>query len=415
MPAAVPLGGHSAIEAHGYDRDRRRVKPGRRARQWRARSKFRRRDGVVVDITRWADTKQAAQMAVQVALRDLAHQASDLRLRPSSRFLDVGTFWLEQIERPESGLSIRTRSDYRRAYARYFAAPGSPFRGLTLQEANDVQRVIGFLQRLADDRGTGAAKLARTVLSSMFAMCLKRGVLESNAALVSGAAKARVPRSSGRDRKRSMTRDERNKVIAVADARASAPGLNPRSIDKWSTVADAIAVMAGTGCRINEARVLRWDDVDFPTCQLHLRGTKSMSSDRLVSMPDWLRDRLVARRATMTRWSRDIPLDGPMGPYVFGIDPREVVRNGLIGLTGENRPLDQSNLAGAVRQCLDDAGLDWAVPHTFRRTVASMLHQGGVPLSRIADQLGHSDPALTARVYLGRDLQGDKADLAALL
>jgi hypothetical protein len=29
-----------------------------------------------------------------------------------------------------------------------------------------------------------------------------------------------------------------------------------------------------------------------------------------------------------------------------------------------------------------------------------------------ADQLGHSDPAMTASVYLGRDLMGDKRSVA---
>jgi integrase len=31
---------------------------------------------------------------------------------------------------------------------------------------------------------------------------------------------------------------------------------------------------------------------------------------------------------------------------------------------------------------------------------------------QIADQLGHSDPAMTASVYLGRDLMGDKRSVA---
>jgi integrase len=64
---------------------------------------------------------------------------------------------------------------------------------------------------------------------------------------------------------------------------------------------------------------------------------------------------------------------------------------------------------------LDGAGMSWAVPHTFRRTVASLLHEAGVPIVRIADQLGHADPAMTARVYLGRDLEGDKSDIAGHL
>ena len=44
-----------------------------------------------------------------------------------------------------------------------------------------------------------------------------------------------------------------------------------------------------------------------------------------------------------------------------------------------------------------------------------MLHEAGKPLVQIADQLGHADPSMTARVYLGRDLTGDKSDLASVL
>lgn len=44
--------------------------------------------------------------------------------------------------------------------------------------------------------------------------------------------------------------------------------------------------------------------------------------------------------------------------------------------------------------------------------MATLLHEAGVPIVRIVDQLGHSDPAMTARVYLGRDFEGDKSDLA---
>jgi integrase len=40
---------------------------------------------------------------------------------------------------------------------------------------------------------------------------------------------------------------------------------------------------------------------------------------------------------------------------------------------------------------------------------------GNLPIARIADQLGHSDVSMTARVYLGRDLKGDKGDLARIL
>jgi integrase len=76
---------------------------------------------------------------------------------------------------------------------------------------------------------------------------------------------------------------------------------------------------------------------------------------------------------------------------------------------------DQSNSAGERFAPLDACGLTWAVPHTFRRTVATLLDQANLPIARIADQLGHSDVSMTARVYLGRDLKGDKGDLARIL
>jgi len=65
---------------------------------------------------------------------------------------------------------------------------------------------------------------------------------------------------------------------------------------------------------------------------------------------------------------------------------------------------DRRNASRALRRILDGAGHPWAVPHTFRRTVATLLDQRGVPLAQIADYLGHSDPAMTARVYLGRKM-----------
>jgi integrase len=79
------------------------------------------------------------------------------------------------------------------------------------------------------------------------------------------------------------------------------------------------------------------------------------------------------------------------------------------------RVWDQSNSAGSVRAALDACGLTWAVPHTFRRTVATLLDQANLPIARIADQVGHSDVSMTARVYLGRDLKGDKRDLVQVL
>ena len=73
---------------------------------------------------------------------------------------------------------------------------------------------------------------------------------------------------------------------------------------------------------------------------------------------------------------------------------------------------DQSNSAKALASIIKGSGFRWATPHSFRRTVATLLDQAGVPIATIADRLGHTDPAVTASKYLGRDLMGDKPSVA---
>lgn len=67
----------------------------------------------------------------------------------------------------------------------------------------------------------------------------------------------------------------------------------------------------------------------------------------------------------------------------------------------------------AIRGVLDRAGYLWASPHTFRRTVATVLDAQGVPIAVVADVLGHADPSMTARAYLGR--KNDTSSVAAFL
>jgi integrase len=191
-----------------------------------------------------------------------------------------------------------------------------------------------------------------------------------------------------------MTRSERDRIIEATLLSAREPGLNPRTRRKRRATADLIAFLAGTGARIDEARRVRWQDINLERGRVYLRGTKSETSDRWLNLPYWLVEQLAARAA-------DYGAEG----YVFAA-PAE--RN-------PERLWDQSNSAGAVRAALDACGLTWAVPHTFRRTVATLLDQANLPIARIADQLGHSDVSMTARVYLGRDLKGDKGDLARVL
>jgi hypothetical protein len=45
---------------------------------------------------------------------------------------------------------------------------------------------------------------------------------------------------------------------------------------------------------------------------------------------------------------------------------------------------------------------EWVVPHVYRKTVATLLHQGGLSARMIADQLGHPRISMMQDVYMGR-------------
>jgi integrase len=364
-----------------------------KATRWKARVYVRGHDGVRQEIVRFGRTRREAEASLEAAVVAVLRGA-DAVINPTMPLLEAGERWLQQIARPDSGLSARTITDYSWTWQKYVDATTSSLRGLTLQQANDPQRLRGFLQRVAEAHGSASAKKAKSVLHGVISYAVDNGVLPSDATRQVRTVTSIAAKSKARDHTRAMTRSERDHIIQATLVAASEPGLNPRTRRKRRATADLIAFLAGTGARIDEARRIRWRDVNLERGRVYLRGTKSETSDRWLNLPDWLVEQLGARAA-------DCGAEG----YVFAA-PAE---------RDPERVWDQSNSAGAVRAALDACGLTWAVPHTFRRTVATLLDQANLPIARIADQLGHSDVSMTARVYLGRDLKGDKRDLARVL
>ncbi|MFI5496936.1 tyrosine-type recombinase/integrase [Actinoplanes sp. NPDC051859] len=395
----LDLGEHGEVEASPQMRDEagtwKKAPIPRRAERWRARCYYRGYDGVVKEVSRFASTKRAAIQAVEAALAE--RERGPVEMTSGMKLTAAGELWLAQIRRTDSGLSTRTILDYGRTFTRYIDVAGSSVCGLTLAQANDPQRLRAFLQAVADKHGTGASKISRSVLSGILTFAIDNGTLTTNALRQLRAVKSQVTKTQARERDttRAFTREERDHVIAYADKLTISETINPRTRRKREAVADLMAFMAGTGVRINEARAVRWDDIELAAGTVHVRGTKTRGSDRRLSLPSWLTERLKARAERL----------GTEG-LVFG-SPHH--------LNEPERMWDQSNSAKALARIFIGSGFPWATPHTLRRTVATILDQSGVPIAKIADQLGHTDPAMTARVYLGRDLMGDKSAVAAFL
>lgn len=178
------------------------------------------------------------------------------------------------------------------------------------------------------------------------------------------------------DTGRAFTRDEVRAVMEAARA-------------SKADIADLVAFLFGTGCRISEAlHHVEWRDVDTDTCTVRIRGTKTGAADRTVTISKDLADVLAHRAESF----------GTTG-LVFGIT-RYPSKMG--------RPRDKENVLKVLRGVLAKAGVPWAGSHTFRRTVATWLDDAGAGLGEIAGQLGHAN-TMTTMQYVKRKTAPSRA------
>jgi integrase len=129
-------------------------------------------------------------------------------------------------------------------------------------------------------------------------------------------------------------------------------------IDGWCT----------SGERSSGSRVWGWS-----------RPTKSRAGLRVLRLPGWLAGVLARRRR---------PVGGPV-PV-------------LPDATGGFR--DRSNIERDFRRVREGTPFEWVVPHTYRKTVATFLDDGGLSARVVADQLGHARISMTQDVYMGRQV-----------
>jgi integrase len=150
-----------------------------------------------------------------------------------------------------------------------------------------------------------------------------------------------------------------------------------------------IATIGCAGLRNSELCALDIGDLDFAHGVVDVRDSKTEAGVRKVNMTPWLRDELLAYRATRT----DVQLDEPAFPT----------------RTGARRDKDNINrhviapavrAANALRAEREQPPLPERVtPHTFRRTFITLMLEAGAPVPYVQGQVGHEDATTTLNIY----------------
>lgn len=243
------------------------------------------------------------------------------------------------------------------------------------------------------------ATYMRIILSGMYSLAVRFDVMSHNP--------IRETRTAKYDRKpaRALTAMEFEQVRQAVKAFCGHRGPGPR---RGRMLPAFIELLAATGARPGEVLAIRWADVDLlgspPTVTVN--GTV-VDAGRVAGKPlhrqDGRKGGAPPHTVSLPAFGVQVLADlyaatGPEGPVLTNRD------GGLVALT---------NIRSSLREALaDHEHLQWVTPHSFRRTVATVVRDGlGVEAAQ--RQLSHAQLATTEGHYVQRVTAGP--DIRAVL
>lgn len=257
----------------------------------------------------------------------------------------------------ERNCALRTAEGYARDVEHFadFIAPKSYLKA----KPKHVRRWVNTLMETGGNQPQSAhRKIA--ALAAFYKWCVREKLRKRNPMVEIEKPKA------GKPLPQCMTAEEVERVLQTAQS---------RDVDAFYRLRDyaAMELLYGSGLRRSECTALDTSDVDLEHGILRVRHGKG-NKERLVFVG--------ARSAEAIRaWL------GIRGTHA---GPLFVVKNG--------RRLSSRQLWVVFREIADASGLEkHVVPHTFRHSYATHLHDGGADLRTIQELLGHSSVATTQR------------------
>jgi integrase len=273
-------------------------------------------------------------------------------------FGDAVTLWLEALEKGGS----RSHDEYSGRVELYLRPT---FGGMPLIAMNRSD-IIAWRDRLAERVANGTVNTVMGTLSACLAWCVDRRWVEHNAC--HGVKRLKTD----------------SRVFPWLDSTDAITRLLAECPPHIRTI---VAVLVGTGMRLDEALHLRWDDVDLEhrllTVHRGRRGTTKSGKARRVPIFDSvlvvLKEMKLARGTSSLLWP-----------------------GGYRRLRGR-RP-DRALSQAAVRDPFKAAALRAGLPkelrvHDLRHTFASLFLVDGGDIFKLSRILGHHSVAITERTY----------------
>ena len=382
--SSLPLGTYGAI----------RVYP--TASGFRVRTLYRDFDGQTRPVERNGKTRSAATRALVEALRDRARTDARSMITGDSRFRDVATVWFASLE--EDGRSPSTIQMYGdRLQKQILPALGN----VKLRELT-VGLVDRHLTTVKAQHGNAIAKTTRTVISGICALATRHDALPTNPC---------------RDTQRISSKPKRSpRSLSVPEVQQLRAYLSYDNIAVRKDLGDLVSFLIASGARIGEVCALSWTDVDLTEGTVAIRGTvlrvkgkglvisrpKTKAGERVLELPSWCVAMVGDRRTLNT--SRQ-PIRQTRPPHNTQVQPLNSRGWDFVFPTELGHLRDPANTRRDLRDAFRRAGYEGITSHIFRKSVATLMDDAGLPARSAADQLGHAQTTMTQNIYFGRKVR----------
>lgn len=222
-----------------------------------------------------------------------------------------------------------------------------------------VDDVAWFIRQLErEGKKAWSIRACLSPLSRMMALIGRRGAANPVRALDRGER----PRNDARK-------------MAILNTEEISKLLDSATSDRYRLF---LATAVFTGLRLGELLALRWGDVDFERQAVIVRSSKTESGEREVVITPSLVVQL-RRHKLASGYSQT-------GDFVF------------VSQTGGPWHIRNARRRAFEAAC-EAAGIEGVRFHDLRHTYASLLIAQGEDATYVSDQMGHSSPMVTYRVY----------------
>jgi integrase len=388
---AHPIGTHGVINVRavidGVPRSLADVPEGVTPTRYRASTRYRDADGKTRPVTRDAATPTKAKAALR--------QACLQRGRSHATYLAGNVRFAEMSERYLAKVKAKRAATTYDVYESYLRTIVVPALGNLLLHEVDVACCQDFMDALERRKmPANTRRTVRTVLRGVLQLAVREKVFVHNPAreleVIEGDTEPPV-------------------AFTAVELRDFLAKLAEDEVAQRTNLGDIVRTLFATGCRIGEVLALRWCDInltdepvwgeaakwgrrEIPPHTLWVNGTivpvkgvgvrrhpgKTKTANRMIGVVGMLDVQLSVRRP----------------PGASDLEP--------VFLSGTGGWMHPTTVQKSVRRLRDRLGYPDFTTHWGRKTVATFLNTMKLTALEVADLLGHADPSMTQRVYMGR-------------